>query len=570
MRSELLTPVEVVRAAQAGDQRALEELIGSHLRLLYNVVGQALEGHADVDDVVQDTLVRVVRNLPSLRDPAQFRPWLVAIAVRQVRTRLQDRKTWQGRHRSLAEAESAAQPDFTDLTVLLLHLEGQHRQALEAGRWLDPGERELMSLWMLELAGEMTRAEISEALGISGVHLRVRLQRLRSHLEDGRAIVLALERKPSCSNLFQATEGWDGVPVPLWRKRLARHLRDCRTCSPASASLIPIEKLLGGLMLVPVPVVLASVWMAKVTAVGSSAAGGSGTGLVAWIGQSALVKPLAVVIIATGTVAGAGSTLYVTHHRPEVPKTATPTAQVPQTSSAVTVPPTTTPRKPPAKAVYGSTVDTVDVAPPKNRRPQRLPKRPEGALRILASQDNDPRPDVVNLIHRGENVTYQGRGYLMVEYQLSFTQRSGRLVLPSWTGLQGRLFHVASGGGRRMDDTVPGAADTDTYLGDPQHGYDVLPSGAQQMWQHEFYYLDGKVTLNQNERGADYNLYVHISSWSQAHDDIFTAPSADGVIRYGLTRDDGTDAAPVPQYLTRGHPLDPATVRRVSRLAGGQ
>jgi hypothetical protein len=261
----------------------------------------------------------------------------------------------------------------------------------------------------------------------------------------------------------------------------------------------------------------------------------------------------------------------MTGHRPEhrppaVVTTATVTSPASPTSSIEIVPPTTA-KENPTKAVYGSTVDADDPAPPKNRRPERLPKRPEGTLRIAGSNDNDPRPDVVNLIHRGENVTYQGRGYLFVEYQLSFTERSGNLVLPSWTGLRGKLFHVASGGGRRLDDAVPGAAATDTYLGDPQHGYDALPSGAQPMWQHEFYYLDGEVTLNQNERGADYNLYVHLSSWAQVHDDIFTAPSAGGAIRYGLTRDDGTDDAPVPQYVTRGHPLDPATVRRLSRLS---
>ncbi|WP_425556378.1 RNA polymerase sigma factor, partial [Kitasatospora nipponensis] len=44
---------ELVVAAQAGDDRAREELIAAYLPLLYNIVGRALGGHADVDDVVQ-------------------------------------------------------------------------------------------------------------------------------------------------------------------------------------------------------------------------------------------------------------------------------------------------------------------------------------------------------------------------------------------------------------------------------------------------------------------------------------------------------------------------------------
>lgn len=76
--------VRLVVAAQAGDDRAREKLIAAYLPLLYNIVGRALSGHADVDDVVQETLLRVVRDLPALRAPESFRSWLVSITLRQV------------------------------------------------------------------------------------------------------------------------------------------------------------------------------------------------------------------------------------------------------------------------------------------------------------------------------------------------------------------------------------------------------------------------------------------------------------------------------------------------------
>src|SRR4051795_4154467 len=77
--------------AQAGDRRALDELVAGWLPLVYNVVGRALNGHADVDDVVQETMLRAVDNLGSLRDPDSFRSWLVAIAMRQIRDRARRR-----------------------------------------------------------------------------------------------------------------------------------------------------------------------------------------------------------------------------------------------------------------------------------------------------------------------------------------------------------------------------------------------------------------------------------------------------------------------------------------------
>ncbi|MFE5190501.1 sigma factor [Streptomyces sp. NPDC056628] len=49
--------------------------------------GQASPGadlDVDVDDIVQDTMVAVIRALPDLRNAAKVRLWLVAIAVRQL------------------------------------------------------------------------------------------------------------------------------------------------------------------------------------------------------------------------------------------------------------------------------------------------------------------------------------------------------------------------------------------------------------------------------------------------------------------------------------------------------
>ncbi|MFC9915231.1 RNA polymerase sigma factor [Streptomyces sp. NPDC059862] len=50
----------VVEAAQRGALWAQDELVGAYLPLVYNIVGRALNGHADVDDVVQETMLRAL------------------------------------------------------------------------------------------------------------------------------------------------------------------------------------------------------------------------------------------------------------------------------------------------------------------------------------------------------------------------------------------------------------------------------------------------------------------------------------------------------------------------------
>jgi hypothetical protein len=104
-------------------------------------------------------------------------------------------------------------------------------------------------------------------------------------------------------------------------------------------------------------------------------------------------------------------------------------------------------------------------------------------------------------------------------------------------------------------------------MGGPATGTTVLPSGTQQMWQNEYFWLDGSVTLHQNEQGADYNLFAQPSSWDQATEDVATPPDPGaGIVRYGLVRDTGEDTAPVPQYLTRARTAGPGAVPQQSQV----
>ena len=260
MRSLDREIIDLVLAARDGDRQATEELVARHLPLLYNIVGRALGDHADVDDVVQETVLRVFRDLPSLRSPASFRSWLVSIAMHQISGRLRFWQNERERTGALSEAEETEDPssDFVDITILQLNLSGQRRQVAEAGEWLDPDDRELLSLWWMEIAGEIDRADIAEALRISAPHVRVRIQRMRQQLELSRYLVAALQAEPRCPGLEAVAGGWDGRPSPRWRKRFARHLRDCDVCAAVRPGFFPVERLLAGLALVPVPASLAS------------------------------------------------------------------------------------------------------------------------------------------------------------------------------------------------------------------------------------------------------------------------------------------------------------------------
>ncbi|MET8229817.1 sigma-70 family RNA polymerase sigma factor [Micromonospora sp. NPDC005298] len=250
-----LPDVGAVVAARQGDQRALDDVVAASLPLVYNIVGRALRGHADVDDVVQETLVRVIRHLPGLNDPAAFRSWLVAITIRQVRDWEQRRRVALSRDAGLDAIHNVPDPgsDFAALTILRLGLTDQRREVAEATRWLDPDDRELLSLWWLEETGALERTEVADALGLAPGHVAVRVHRMKDQIQTARAVVRALRARPGCPDLRTVADGWDGVPHPLWRKRLARHVRDCAVCARLGATLLPIDRLLAGLPMLPLP-----------------------------------------------------------------------------------------------------------------------------------------------------------------------------------------------------------------------------------------------------------------------------------------------------------------------------
>jgi RNA polymerase sigma factor (sigma-70 family) len=246
----------LVPAAREGDQHALDTLVASCMPLIYNVVGRALDGHSDVDDVVQETLLRIVRGLPGLRDPGAFRSWSVAIAVRQIRDRERARTAAADRTAPLESIDQVADPasDFASLTVLRLGLTDQRREVAEATRWLVDADRALLALWWLECSGELTRPELAAALGLTERHTAVRVQRLREQIELCRSIVRALDGSSGhCRSLDSMRALWVGEPGPLWRKRFGRHIRSCEVCGAADTAKVPAERLLSGLPLLPLP-----------------------------------------------------------------------------------------------------------------------------------------------------------------------------------------------------------------------------------------------------------------------------------------------------------------------------
>jgi len=124
----------LVERAIAGEERALAALYQRHAAHIAGVVRRSLGRDSEVDDIVQETFVQGLSQLPSLRQPAQLRSFLVTIAVRRVYARLSLRYRLAALSAQLFRiTPSVSQPELTEpvqqLSDVLDRVPVQHRVA---------------------------------------------------------------------------------------------------------------------------------------------------------------------------------------------------------------------------------------------------------------------------------------------------------------------------------------------------------------------------------------------------------------------------------------------------------
>jgi RNA polymerase sigma-70 factor, ECF subfamily len=73
------TDAALIAAWQGGDEPAAAELVRRHARALARFLAAAGARDTDVDDLVQETLIRAFRALGQFRGQCRFRTWLMTI-----------------------------------------------------------------------------------------------------------------------------------------------------------------------------------------------------------------------------------------------------------------------------------------------------------------------------------------------------------------------------------------------------------------------------------------------------------------------------------------------------------
>jgi RNA polymerase sigma-70 factor (ECF subfamily) len=229
--------------AKEGDSTALDGLLRRYQPRIYRFGMKMCRDPAAAEDVVQETLLAMVRTLHGFRGQASVSTWLYTIARSFC---IKKRR----RPRSAPEAELSLESDRPAAAALLadsapspdrLVEDHETRKALEAAlHSLSPPHREVLVLRDVE---GLSAAEVAEVTGLSVDAVKSRLHRARATLRSRLAPVLGVPAAarpaaagcPDIVSLFSRhLEGdIDGAVCA----EMERHIAACAACRSACDSL---------------------------------------------------------------------------------------------------------------------------------------------------------------------------------------------------------------------------------------------------------------------------------------------------------------------------------------------
>lgn len=161
----------LVRRAQQGDESAMGQLFDAYAPQVHSTLCHIIGPDGELDDLLQETLIKAFRSLKTLESPEAFAGWLRRIAIFTARSYLRSkaRRRWL----RLVDAPDPARDDAHEPRRLL-------RRTYALLDRLPPDERLAFTLRFIE---EMSLPEVAEGCGVSLATAKRRLARARKRFD---------------------------------------------------------------------------------------------------------------------------------------------------------------------------------------------------------------------------------------------------------------------------------------------------------------------------------------------------------------------------------------------------
>ena len=167
---------ETVRRAQAGDHRAIADLVSSQERYVYSIAMTIIRDPDEAADLTQDTFIRLLRALGSYRGETKFTTWLYRLVVNLGIDRLRRRGVPPIRLDEEPDLDVAS-ADPGDDAPLVVERGEEARLVREALALLPDAQRLALTLHYFE---DMRYEDIAVVMGVP-------LNTVKSHIRRGKA-----------------------------------------------------------------------------------------------------------------------------------------------------------------------------------------------------------------------------------------------------------------------------------------------------------------------------------------------------------------------------------------------
>lgn len=164
---------------EAGEERAFEQLVVRHQKVIYYMVLRIVGNHDDAADITQQTFIRALARTRMFKRRSSFRTWLCRIAINLSRTHLKRLK----KTARVTLTDSERDPGNNPSEQLIKNERDRHVQKVIA----DLPERQRLTL-ILRSYHNMSHREIADALNITENNSRANyfhaLKNLKSKLVE--------------------------------------------------------------------------------------------------------------------------------------------------------------------------------------------------------------------------------------------------------------------------------------------------------------------------------------------------------------------------------------------------
>lgn len=178
--------LDLVEQARRGDRDAFDVLMLDVIGRLYAIARLVAQDADIAEDAVQDALVRCWRDLPSLRDPTRFEPWVRRLLLNSVAEQFRGRRRFEAQIVVLK-----SEPSVIDSSAEIADRDEVQR----AFRRLSIEHRSIVVLH------HFLGLSVPEAAATLGIPRGTAKSRLHYGMEALRAILEADDRRPETGRL---------------------------------------------------------------------------------------------------------------------------------------------------------------------------------------------------------------------------------------------------------------------------------------------------------------------------------------------------------------------------------